>query len=119
MILDCNGVLVALDQHAADERVQLEELRARLLAAATASTGTADRHPAGAPGVAGSHPGAGRGSDAQPPSEARMLRSVRLPRGADCLLSQAEQHLYEAYQEQADRCAMVSLTHWNLTLQGL
>lgn len=34
-----------------------------------------------------------------------MLRSVRLARGADGLLSPAEQHLFEAYQLQAARCA--------------
>ena len=36
MIMVCDGVLVALDQHAADERVRLEDLRDRVLAAAVA-----------------------------------------------------------------------------------
>ena len=39
MIMECNGVLVAMDQHAADERVHLEDLRDRLLAAVDAGVG--------------------------------------------------------------------------------
>ena len=36
IVMACDGVLVALDQHAADERVRLEDLGDRLLAAAAA-----------------------------------------------------------------------------------
>jgi len=39
VIMECYGVLVALDQHAADERVRLEDLRNRLLAAVSAGAG--------------------------------------------------------------------------------
>ena len=39
VIIECNGTLVAVDQHAADERVRLEGLRDRLLAAVNAGAG--------------------------------------------------------------------------------
>ena len=38
-MMDCSGILVAMDQHAADERVRLEDLRARLLVAVAAGAG--------------------------------------------------------------------------------
>lgn len=39
VIMMCDGVLVAMDQHAADERVRLEDLRDRLLAAVASGAG--------------------------------------------------------------------------------
>ncbi len=65
MIMECNGVLVAMDQHAADERVRLETLRNRLLAAVAAGAGR--QSPASAPAqpVAGHSRHAGKAATAR------------------------------------------------------
>ena len=65
MIMECNGVLVAMDQHAADERVRLEDLRDRLLAAVAAGAGRSSPARVAAQPVAGHSRHAGTAATAR------------------------------------------------------
>ena len=100
MILECSGLLVALDQHAADERVRLEDLRGLLLAAVAAAAEPSV--PLDAGGALGE-----RSGDVGVPADRRpILSSVQLAAGAESALSPGELHLYEAYQAQVERCVV-------------
>ena len=106
VIMECSGTLVALDQHAADERVRLEHLRGLLLtAAANAATGIVSSSAAASGELRGVY-----SRDKEVTAELQpVLSSVLVPAGAECLLATGEEHLYEAYKPQVERCAAQSI----------
>lgn len=102
LILVCGGLLVAMDQHAAHERVRLEDLRSCLLNAASASCPPLQATAAEAlltNGAAALHSAVRD----HPPDTAGVLSRMQLPDGAECLLSPSESLTYEAHRDQAVR----------------
>jgi hypothetical protein len=124
VLLDCGGVLVALDQHAADERVRLEDLRDRVLADAAAlsaggeaavGSGTPialahlSREPAdAAPCFAVDSVGNDVADTVTSPvpliKPAELLGSETIASSPAGGLNHRERHLYEAYRDQVERC---------------
>ena len=102
VILECSGMLVALDQHAADERVRLEDLRGQLLAVVSAAAEPSVPLTTGRPrGV--------RNGEVEVTADRRpILSSMQLTAGAECLLSPEDQHLYEVYQARVERCVVIT-----------